>query len=66
MGGCMGVAPGRQLRDTFDIEPKDTQTMNPANCPPLSFKALLTKLKLKWCSHYVKTIPLLRNSSAFA
>lgn len=61
----MGVTPGRQLRDTFDVEPKDTQTMNPENCPPLSFKALLTKLKLKWCSHYVKTISL-RNSSASA
>lgn len=54
MGGCLGSSsPQLNSKQAFDIEPTDTATLNPDNYAPLSFKALLTKLKLKWCSYYV-------------
>jgi hypothetical protein len=50
----MGVTQGRlRGKDNFDIEPSDTLTLDPSSFPTLSFKALLTKLKLKWCARYV-------------
>lgn len=62
----MGMSQGRLgTKDSFDIEPADTFNLDPSNFPTLSFKALLTKLKLKWCGRYVP-FSLLRNSLAFA
>lgn len=61
----MGMSQGRfGGKDSFDIEPADTLTLDPGSFPTLSFKALLTKLKLKWCARYVR-ITSGRNSSAF-
>lgn len=45
--------PRSDERDKFDSEPVDTQGMRAEDFPVLSFKALLTKLKMKWCSYYV-------------
>lgn len=54
MGGCIGsTSRHATLRDNFDVEPSDTATMSPEGFPLLNFKALLTKLKIKWCKGYV-------------
>ena len=47
MGGCAGQSE-RPCKEYFNSEPCDTGTLNPEDFPSLSFKALLTKLKLKW------------------
>lgn len=52
MGGCIGASNPKQ-RDKFDEEPADTSKLSISDYPVLTFKALLTKMRLKRCGFYV-------------
>jgi len=51
--GCFG---SNDRNRNYDKEPLEIATMDPSKMPKITIHTLLTKLKLKRCSKYVRSI----------